>query len=88
MEKSTKNRQRSGSLVNCVAYGMDSLPYSSAKTSKMAVNVSRPRTLSGSLIFEYNYSWYSVISSLISETHYHLHLIFEIEIATLGCMNN
>jgi len=29
-----------------------------------------------------------VISSVISETHYHLHLVFEFEIDSLGCMNN
>jgi hypothetical protein len=29
-----------------------------------------------------------VISSVISETHYHVHLVLEFEIFTLGCMSN
>lgn len=63
--------------MNCVACGIDSFPCCNAKTNKMAVNVSMPRAVPVCLIIEDNYI-----------TQYHLHVVFEFEIAILGCMNN
>jgi len=53
----------------------------------MAVNVSLPRTLI-CLFYFLVQLLILVIPSVISDTLYHLHLVFEFEIDSLGCMNN